>query len=318
MYEKRALNELSPYVREVGLYAEIYPYVKLTPHLYRQSWENSRRKIYDFHFILCTRGEFNVIIEDVNYRLGKGSLVIIPPNTSHSFGTDIQENNGLYWFMCDLFDHEDKAWFYEFYNNPESYISLFNRPLDFKDKIRTIPIFEDDFRLPRVTKLDELEEAKIIFTSIYNEYISQNKNWQFYAKPLVLQLIALIIKQTEHGNTSENNRNKMVYQMKQYIAENYFKQISIKEICASTGLNHEYASKVFKKQMGMKPVTYLTKFRIDKSKSLFLEYDLRINEISDMVGFKNETYFATMIKKYEGKTPTQLRKYLMGLYNHAL
>lgn len=54
--------------------------------------------------------------------------------------------------------------------------------------------------------------------------------------------------------------------------------------------------------------------RIAQAKKLFLEMDLNVADIADMVGFNNENYFCSVFKKYEGKTPVKAREDLLELY----
>ena len=44
-----------------------------------------------------------------------------------------------------------------------------------------------------------------------------------------------------------------------------------------------------------------------------IDRDLKFADIAEMVGFKNENYFSTVIKRYEGKTPAKLRESLIEL-----
>lgn len=315
MKETRSYDELSPYVREAGLYAEMHPYINATPYHLLSSWESSKRRLYDYQFILCTHGKSYVIIHKKKYTLKKGALVIIPPNVPHSFGPDSSETNGLLWFHCDLFNYPDKEWHYTFYNNPESYLSLFNQELKYKKHIRKIPVFQDGYSFPEYLIMDEFEEVKNIFRKIYKEYIEKNDKWHLFVKPLVLDLITRIIKQTTKSNKENYKKNHIVYIIKKFISNNYYRKLSLKEICKETGLNHEYASKIFKMQTGVKIVTYLNKYRVDKSKALLLDADLSITDVAYMVGFNNQNYYSSIVRKFENKTPTELRDCLLDSQN---
>ena len=96
------------------------------------------------------------------------------------------------------------------------------------------------------------------------------------------------------------------------MAHNYYRKLSVAEICAETGLNTEYASKLFKQETGQRLVEYVNCYRIKKAKSLLLESDLSVADIAEMVGFSSENYFCSVTKKLEGKTPEALRDYLMS------
>ncbi len=53
---------------------------------------------------------------------------------------------------------------------------------------------------------------------------------------------------------------------------------------------------------------YLSKLRIDKAKKLLENPDAKVTEVTELVGFNNQTYFSTRFKEIVGITPSQYRK----------
>ena len=68
-----------------------------------------------------------------------------------------------------------------------------------------------------------------------------------------------------------------------------------------------YFCKVFKNYTGITFVEYLTRLRIEKSKSLLLNPHKRISEVAFEVGFESLTQFNRSFKKHTGMTPTEFR-----------
>ena len=67
-----------------------------------------------------------------------------------------------------------------------------------------------------------------------------------------------------------------------------------------------YISRLFKRQKGVSPNEYVTKYRIEKAKKLIEENnDLRIKDIADAVGFKESYYFSKTFKRETGMWPTE-------------
>jgi YesN/AraC family two-component response regulator len=58
---------------------------------------------------------------------------------------------------------------------------------------------------------------------------------------------------------------------------------------------------------GSTPRDYLNKLRVNESKNLMKNSEYRINEIGEMVGFSDASYFTKVFKKIEGVTPFQYR-----------
>lgn len=294
-------DELCPYIREAGLQKG-------------DSWKSNNRKIYDHQFLYCFTGTGYIIIDGNYYEVPQGTLIIIPPNTPHSFWVDEVIPTELYWIHCDLFYLADRECIFDFYNDMNLYINLFgNTPL-IKEHIRENPIFESGYILPHILKVKDKELTEFIFRNIYQSYLKQHPQWQMRTKILFLELLEMIINETFSTEKQVSpNKQYIVGQIKTFIANNYYRKIQVQEICAVTGLNVDYTSRIFKQVTGMKITEYLNKYRISKAKTLMIEKDLKIEEIAYMVGFNNENYFSSIVRKFEGQTPGGLRSKLLEI-----
>ena len=101
-----------------------------------------------------------------------------------------------------------------------------------------------------------------------------------------------------------------VRKARNYIEENYDRPIPLKEAAGVVNTSVRYFCKVFKDYTGITFVDYLTRLRIEKSKSLLLNPHKRISEIAYEVGFESLTQFNRSFKKYAGMTPTKHREQL--------
>lgn len=53
---------------------------------------------------------------------------------------------------------------------------------------------------------------------------------------------------------------------------------------------------------------YLTRFRVERSKRLLRETDLRLADIAYAIGYNEPHYFSYIFKKYTGISPSVYRK----------
>lgn len=93
-----------------------------------------------------------------------------------------------------------------------------------------------------------------------------------------------------------------------YIDENYSKQITLESTADYVHLSTYYFSHLFKKEMGMTFIEYLTKKRIEKARQLLLTKDMSILNIAREVGYWDANYFGKVFKSIVGVTPSQCRK----------
>ena len=90
---------------------------------------------------------------------------------------------------------------------------------------------------------------------------------------------------------------KVINEIKSYISVNYFKDISLRQISKEFYMNESYLSDLFKREVGNSFSNYLSKVRIDQSKALLLQDDLKIQDIAEMVGYNDSRYFIKVFRK---------------------
>lgn len=296
----RRFEEISPYIREVGLQRQ-------------DSWRNMQRRIFDHQFFYCFTGIVHIVLREETYRLQPGDLLIVPPNVPHQLWVDEAAPGELYWFHCDLFMLEDREWVRDFYVDMERYITLFGAELPHKEHIRENPVFEGGYTLPAYCSFLDTEPIEYCFRMMHKSFLSGERVWQITAKRCFFEILDALLKRTMEAKNADEHKTYVVNQIKSYVAKHYFEQITIQDMCADTGLNTEYASKLFRQQTGMKLVEYVGRFRVAQSKKLLIDRDLNIADIADMVGFSSENYYSNVTKKYEGKAPARLREHLLAM-----
>lgn len=105
----------------------------------------------------------------------------------------------------------------------------------------------------------------------------------------------------------EEKLGSLVEEAKQYIAENYSKDISLDEVSGKVDVSPYYFTRLFKEETGETFLEYLTRLRIDSAKELMKDPSVSIKDICTRVGYADPNYFSRIFKKSEGKTPTEYR-----------
>ena len=72
-------------------------------------------------------------------------------------------------------------------------------------------------------------------------------------------------------------------------------------------INPSYLSRSFHQTIGQSLSQYIVQVRIETAKRLLAEGEMRIGEISRMVGFETPGYFTKVFSKTVGKTPKDYR-----------
>lgn len=111
-------------------------------------------------------------------------------------------------------------------------------------------------------------------------------------------LLSLMEELGGDGRTYSKDISKAVT----YIKEHYKEDTNLADIAQHIGLSENYLSNLFKKETGENIIRYINKYRIERSKELILDTNLKVYEIGEMVGYRNTTYFSTMFKKITDMT----------------
>lgn len=101
---------------------------------------------------------------------------------------------------------------------------------------------------------------------------------------------------TEIGRLKSPN---VIEEIKKYIDDNLSENLSLKSIALNFFLNPSYLGRLFKSSTQESFNDYLNKKRISQLKKLFVNSNLKINEILEKVGYSSPEYFYKLFKKYE-------------------
>lgn len=93
----------------------------------------------------------------------------------------------------------------------------------------------------------------------------------------------------------------------EYIDANYDKPITLAEIAKASHLSASRLAHIFKEQMGITLIDYVTSVRIEQAKELLLATDQSCTEICFQVGYNNQSYFTRTFKSVVGMTPRRFR-----------
>ncbi len=99
----------------------------------------------------------------------------------------------------------------------------------------------------------------------------------------------------------------LVENIKNYIHEFVFNDISVASIAAAFNYNEKYIGKLFKARSGMTVREYLTEKRLETARKLLVKTELSVTEIAAVSGFNNVTYFNRVFKGKFGACPTEYR-----------
>ncbi|KRE64657.1 helix-turn-helix domain-containing protein [Paenibacillus sp. Soil750] len=122
-----------------------------------------------------------------------------------------------------------------------------------------------------------------------------------YLKSYATDTKQLISEQANLGET-------VITVAESIVREHYSRDLQLAEVANRVSMNYSYFSKLFKERTGLTFTAYLTKVRMEEAQKLLKNPTLRINEISEKVGYGNLYHFSRAFKNYFGVSPKEHRK----------
>ncbi len=103
------------------------------------------------------------------------------------------------------------------------------------------------------------------------------------------------------GSAGQGSLKKEMQQALRFIEENLGNpELSLGMVADKIGVSKNYFSRIFKETMNEKFVSYVTRLRMEQARNLYLNSDLKIYEISEMVGYSDWHYLYNLYKKTYG------------------
>lgn len=148
--------------------------------------------------------------------------------------------------------------------------------------------------------------------ALLDEAASENPMGKLYAESLIQTLTLHILRsystasaiiESSHGGLS----GYKLRTVKEFIDANLEDDLGLAEIAAVANLSQFHFARAFRKSIGVTPQQYLMERRIERAKQLLAKNDLPIVEISLLTGFKNQSHFTTLFRKFTNLTPKTWR-----------
>ncbi|KJD44356.1 AraC family transcriptional regulator [Paenibacillus terrae] len=99
-----------------------------------------------------------------------------------------------------------------------------------------------------------------------------------------------------------------VQEMMDYMEHHLHLNIGLQEIADQVHMSVSSVSSMFKEETGSTVYDYLTGLRVKKACALLCETHLKIAEIADQVGYRNENSFIRVFRKHKQVTPGKFRE----------
>lgn len=158
--------------------------------------------------------------------------------------------------------------------------------------------------LPRILRdsdsdsLEELDLGK--FTQM-----ERFESWHQVCEEFILTARRIFEQKQDGMNVQEH---ELIRKIQNYITVHMSGDVSLTKIGEVVGHNPSYLSRLYKKLTGQGLSASINDVRLEKSKSMLEQDDLKVHEIAAELGFLSSQYFHRFFKKATNLTPQEYRE----------
>ncbi len=150
------------------------------------------------------------------------------------------------------------------------------------------------------------QEMKLPPEILLGHEINYDQLYSNWNDPHTIEIIRCIISESIESIGKKNKLagTNTIQAMKQYIYDNYDKDITLEDLAESLNISAKYSSNLFKKLNNDTFKNYLNSYRIEKAKEIIAkDPNIKIVNLYPQVGFNSSNTFIRVFGKYAGVTP---------------
>lgn len=243
-------------------------------------WGGSPHTHYFWEIFFCLSGSCEFKIWNEAFFAQPGDFVLINPGVEH-----YENNLGNKWIAAAF-----KGFYPAFENTAPGYTKgSYIRKLEYVSQLANFLVEEAKQKLPGYLQ----------------------------ACADILDLLLIQIQRFKDVNTDHSTAPELrqtaakrysITWVKQYIQNNYMRNLSIDFLSHEIGLNKYSMIREFKQAYGVSPIEYQLGCRFREAKFLLSTTNLSVSHIGQSIGFSSSNYFSQCFMKREGMTPTAYRQ----------
>lgn len=280
------------------MHIEWQPTTNQSPYLFRQAAEFSGLKVHHAKVLPGRMLEHTADCHEINVSVS-GSLVT---ERITSTGKFVRSKGGDGNLCVTPYGQTVGA----YWEKPLDNLGILLTP-DYTKSVAAENRFSTDFEFKEIYR-DKDPLIEHIGLALLAESESATPAGKLYTDSLIQTLTLHLLKNyTNAGVVKENTHGGLSgYKLKrvqEFIDAKMDEDLSLSELAEVADLSQFHFARAFRKSTGQTPQQYLMQQRIERAKQLLSKEDLPIVEISLRTGFKNQSHFTTLFRKFTKHTP---------------
>lgn len=234
------------------------------------SWQVLPHRVSNFDMTYIIHGRACYTLDGVKYELAAGDLLCLPENVKKEAVT--YSDQLMHCFSVNF------------------------QPKNLDMKIITLP-------LPLITHIGVQNDLIQLFDDLVYTWRGNQPGYLLKCRGILYLILHRIFEVTVFGTVS-SDRDARIKNTILYIAKNYAKKLTVKNLASIAGLNTAYFGVLFKRVTGQRVNQYITSVRIHNAKTMLGSGAYRVAEVAEYCGYNDTFHFYKHFKQITGIPPS--------------
>ena len=151
-------------------------------------------------------------------------------------------------------------------------------------------------------------------TLVSNFQLNQRRTFcdKVESRGILFILMSRFLKMAKSKAEVKDDR---IHQTLTFIRKNMNSPLDINVLAENACMSKDHFIRIFKRETGETPNTYITMRKMEKAELLLVTTDMQVKSIATSLGYDDQSYFNRLFKKNTGFTPQQYRGKIGGSHD---
>lgn len=226
--------------------------------------------------IHCVKGKGWYELFNKRHEVKPNQFFIIPANTKHQYGADINTPWTIYWVH---FTGELAAFYFKLLANQKTHAP--------------------------VNVILNASRQMLFYDIIQHLELMNNTENILYGNGCLYAYLASF--QTSERKISVND-NDVIQQSITYMKENLDKNLRLNDVCQILHISPAHLSSLFRKRMKYSPMHLFTSLKIQKACQMLMDSNQNVKTIAYSLGYEDQYHFSRVFKNIMGVSPKSFKQ----------
>ncbi len=156
--------------------------------------------------------------------------------------------------------------------------------------------------------LEDLDRACDLVARLETEIVYGEPGSWFMAIAVFMQMVGFLSRRYAASPSPDAGNLLGIGEVIGFLEHHYAEVITLDQLTEIAGMSKSSLLRAFRRALGVTPIDYLLRTRIDRAKELLRASEQSITDIAFDCGFRDSNYFSRQFRKATGASPSAYRR----------